>query len=180
MYAEARSAKMDQVTASMERGTTVQHRHADQSAVWSDIRKKSTRMGSRSSTDAMEAVFSESKSRLETFVERFAPVEHQVGAIFMVKKVEYGLELFDSVSTWSALMPQLVNSWAMDAIDAVRVAQFSKLQTRNIIEALCSGAWKVAPALGQGWDARRTEKRLTAGALLVEDELIHVAAFSRV
>ena len=180
MYAEVRASKMDHVSASMERGTTVRHKRADQSAVWSGIKRKSMRMQSHSPTDAMEAVFSDNKNRLETFVERFAPVEHQVGAIFMVRNVECGLELFDTVSTCSAYMSQLVRSWAMDAIDAMRVEQLARRETASIIEELCSGSWKVSPALGLGWDARRTEKRLTAGGLLVEDKLIHVAAFSRV
>ena len=58
-------------------------------------------------------------------------------------------------------------------------ADEARRETTSIIDELCSGSWKVSPALGLGWDARRTEKRLTAGALLVEDHPVHLAAFSR-
>ena len=179
MYAEARASKMAQVTDSMKRGTTVQDKRADQEAVWLDIDAKSARMRSRSSTDAMETVFSDNRTRLETFVKRLAPVEHQVGAIFVARGVECGVELFDGVSTWSKFMPQLVSSWAMDAIDDVRLGQLARGKTTDIIERTCSGSWKVSPALGLGWDARLSEKNLTAGALLIEERLVHLAAFLR-
>jgi hypothetical protein len=179
MYAEVRASKMDHVTASMQRGPTVRHKRANQSAVWSDIRRKSARMQSYSSTEAMETVFSDHKSRLETFVERFTPVQHQVGAIFLVRNVETGVELFDSVSTCSTYMSQLVKSWAMDAIDGLRVEQLARRETTSIIDELCSASWKVSPALGLGLDARRSKNNLTAGALLVGNYPVHVAAFSR-
>ena len=163
----------------MKRGTTVQDKRADQEAVWLDIDAKSARMRSRSSTDAMETVFSDNRTRLETFVKRLAPVEHQVGAIFVARGVECGVELFDGVSTWSKFMPQLVRSWAMDAIDDVRLGQLARGKTTDIIERTCSGSWKVSPALGLGWDARLSEKNLTAGALLIEERLVHLAAFLR-
>ena len=179
MYAEARASKMEQVTDSMKRGTSVQHKCANQSAVWDGISTKSARMKSHSSTDAMESVFRDHKPRLETFVERFVPVEHQVGAIFVAQGVQCGVELFDSVSTCATFMPQLVRSWAMDAIDALRLEQLARQETADIIERLCRGSWKVSPALGLGWDARLSEKDLTSGTLLVEDDLVHLAAFAR-
>ena len=180
MYAEGRADKMDHVSASMNRGTSVRHRRADQSAVWSGIRKKSMRMRSYSAAEAMHEIFSAHKPRLETFVERFTPAEYQVGAIFMVRNVECGVELFDSVSTCATYLPQLVKSWAVDAIDRIRVEQLAGRDKVNILKELLTGSWNVSPALGLGWDARRREKALTAGALLVEDRAIHVACFSRV
>ncbi len=179
MYAEARASKMAQVTDSMKRGTSVRHKRANQSAVWSDISAKSARMESHSSTDAMESVFRDHKPRLEMFVERFVPVQHQVGAVFVAQGVQCGVELFDSVSTCATFMPQLVRSWAMDAIDDTRVEQLARQETADIIERLCRGSWKVSPALGLGWDARLSEKALTSGTLLVEDHLVHLAAFAR-
>ena len=179
MYAEARASKMAQVTDSMARGTTVQYKRADQGAVWSSIDAKSRRMRSHSSTDAMETVFRDHATRLETFVKRLTPVEHQVGAIFVARGVECGVELFDSVSTWTASMARLVRSWAMDAIDDQRLEQVGRRKRVDLIDRLCSGRWKTSPALGLGWDARLHEKGLTAGALLVEEQLVHVAAFDR-
>ncbi|MCH2400415.1 MAG: hypothetical protein MK364_14965, partial [Pirellulales bacterium] len=179
MYAEARASKMAQVTDSMARGTTVQYKRADQGAVWSSIDAKSRRMRSHSSTDAMETVFRDHATRLETFVKRLTPVEHQVGAIFVARGVECGVELFDSVSTWTASMARLVRSWAMDAIDDQRLEQLGRRKRVDLIDRLCSGRWKASPALGLGWDARLHEKGLTAGALLVEEQLVHVASFDR-
>ena len=179
MYAEARASKMAQVSDSMARGITVQYKRADQGAVWSSIDAKSRRMRSHSSTDAMETVFRDHATRLETFVKRLTPVEHQVGAIFVARGVECGVELFDSVSTWTASMARLVRSWAMDAIDDQQLEQLGRRKRVDLIDRLCSGRWKASPALGLGWDARLHEKGLTAGALLVEEQLVHVAAFDR-
>lgn len=67
----------------------------------------------------------------------------------------------------------------MDAIDDQRLEQVGRRKRVDLIDRLCSGRWKTSPALGLGWDARLHEKGLTAGALLVEEQLVHVAAFDR-
>ena len=67
----------------------------------------------------------------------------------------------------------------MDAIDDQRLEQVERRKRVDLIDRLCSGRWKASPALGLGWDARLHENGLTAGALLVEEQLVHVAAFDR-
>ena len=64
-FAEGRSAKMQQVTASLE-GTG--NRGSDQGAVWNLLREKSARLSTVSDTSAMSAMF----EKLDTPIEAFA------------------------------------------------------------------------------------------------------------
>ena len=93
------------------------HRRSDQGAVWSLIAEKSARFGAASDTSAMSAIFDKVGTSLDEFVAAFPPVEHQVGAVFLINGQPAGLELFDAASTWRKLSPKLVRSYAVDALD---------------------------------------------------------------
>lgn len=55
----------------------------------------------------MSAVFDKVGTSLDEFVAAFPPVEHQVGAVFLINGRPAGLELFDAPSTWRKLSPKL-------------------------------------------------------------------------
>ena len=174
MYQKVRADKMRHVSAQMLKDEAP---FADQGAVWSEIEGKSRRMNVRSATDAMDSIFTQEKTRLDVFVKRCTPVEHQVGAVFALDGRECGVELFDAVSTWATFSPRLVRSWAVDAVEEGAPASRGRRTTVNLIERLCDGSWKVSPSLGVGWDARLAANDVTCGALLVKDSLVHLAAF---
>ena len=174
MYQKVRADKMRHVSAQMLREEAP---FADQGAVWDEISGKSMRMDVQSATGAMDKIFTEKKTRLDVFVKRCTPVEHQVGAVFALDGRECGVELFDAVSTWRTFSPPLVRSWAIDAIDGETAARRNHRPTVDLIKRLSDGSWKVSPSLGIGWDARLAANDVTCGALLVKDSLVHLAAF---
>jgi hypothetical protein len=75
MYARGRAARTSQVTASMRSTGT---RRSDQSAVWSDITAKASRMNAASPTQAMAAVYDHHALTIEEYVRAFAPRSRQV------------------------------------------------------------------------------------------------------
>ena len=71
-----------------------------------------------------------------------------------------------------------------DAIDdgGGRDVRRRRERLTDMIERVCSRSWTVSQALGLGWDTRSrsaSDENLTAGALLVDDRLVHLAAFER-
>ena len=125
-YATGRAMRMGQVTRSIvDRG----ERLSDQSAVWAHIAEKSARMEARSATSAMEQIFNQHAESLDAYVSGCIPADGQCGALFAIVDgagVEgaerrpriVGFDLFDSAQTFRQLLPKLVRSYAIDAIDS--------------------------------------------------------------
>ena len=90
---------------------------SDQSAVWAGIEEKMARLGARSNTAAMSAMYENLQQPIEDFVSAFQPMDGQVGAMFLVNGRPGGIELFDAPATWRKLSSKLIRSYALDAID---------------------------------------------------------------
>ena len=106
--------RMRQVTESMPMSGA---RTSDQAAVWADIAEKSARMGAESPSGAMEEIFAVHAKFAERCLKALSPSERQCGALFMIDGRVVGFDLFDRAVTLRRLLPKLVRSVAMDAID---------------------------------------------------------------
>ena len=132
----------------------------------------------------MEAIYSTHGGSIERYVEALAPVDHQVGAVFLVNGRIAGFDLFDRPSTLRAILPKLVRAVAVDALDAdgshgaahdeTAAASLSRLFLGTVADA----AVHVTPALGLGDDVRLTGPGITGAALVVHGTVIHACAFA--
>jgi len=176
-FAEGRAARAKQVTDSlMDAG----HRRSDQGAVWSLIAEKSARLRASSDTGAMSAIFERVGASLDEFVAAFPPIEHQVGAVFLINGHPAGLELFDAASTWRTLSPKLVRSYAVDALDrrdAEQIPQASVDLPTVFARAVASSPVLCFPATGEGEDVRLTGADIAGAALVARGRAVHVSAF---
>jgi hypothetical protein len=193
-FAEGRARKMAQVTRSMRAGGG---HHSDQMDVWNTITAKSARMHAPSPTAAAAVMYSAHEDRLEEFVVacalespspdasagdygEFTAAENQTGAAFAINGKVLGVELFDSAETLHKLLPKLVRSYALDAIDAEGEATHSPAvaEVEAFLKSLGQATATTATGVGLGQDVRLTEESLTGGALLDGDRLIHLSAFA--
>jgi hypothetical protein len=175
-YSSGRSAKMEQVTQSL---LTTGARASDQSAIWTDISKKSIRMGSDSPTQAMAAMYERHDSDLEDYVGAFSAVEGQVGALFAINNRVIGVDLFDYALTLQKILPKLVLSYALDAIDSSvdRPTTPSVDSAKELLQALTKAEAKRFPAVGDGEDVRLSATNLAGGALVADERVVHLSAF---
>ena len=105
---------MAQVSSSlMSRGQA----RSDQHAVWADIRLKAAHLKAESSTAAMSDIYERYTKRIDDYVGAFAAIDRQVGAVFTINGNIVGFDLFDFSGTFKKLLPKLVRSYALDAID---------------------------------------------------------------
>lgn len=126
-YASGRAMRMAQVTRSI---VDCGQRLSDQSAVWADIANKSARMEARSATSAMEQIFNQHAESLDAYLSGCIAVDGQCGALFAIvdrtsvaeaaerRPRIVGFDLFDRAQTFRQLLPKLVRSYAIDAIDS--------------------------------------------------------------
>jgi len=65
----------------------------------------------------MADLFRHAETALETYVQAFSAVPGQAGAIFALGGRAVGLEVLFSPDTFAKLLPKLIRSYALDAIE---------------------------------------------------------------
>jgi hypothetical protein len=185
-YASGRAKRMAQVSASIQ---TERSYRSDQSAVWADIASKSSRMHASSPTSAMEALYVDHSTSIEKFVEACRPTDWQVGALFAVNGALVGMDLFDREVTLRKILPKLVRSVAVDALDgggdgarndaAATVAVPFPHQVARFLAAVASVSQTTTKAIGLGDDVRMNGSEITGAALVVDGTVIHLSAFNQ-
>lgn len=175
-YARGRSMKMGQVSAAM---VLTGARHSDQGEVWADIDAKAARLNTRSATHAMADIFEEHGARIEDYVRAFAAAENQVGAMFAINGDIIGFDLFDCAPTLRKLLPKLVRSYALDAIEVQtsKSAEAGRDHAEQLLHELTAAEARRFPAIGVGEDVRIDGPRLTAAALVADERVVHLSAF---
>jgi len=176
-FAEGRRSKLRQVHfARLEVGEAV----ADQGAVWSEIGAKTRRMAVDSPTSAMTDIYRSHRARVEDYVGAFHPLPDQVGAVFAIGDRIEGLELFDSVDTLATVLPKLIRSYAIDAIE--RVSEHRRnpelADAAAFLKTLGTASEQRFPAVGLGEEVRLTAPGILAAALEVDGEILHLVAFA--
>jgi hypothetical protein len=157
------------------------NRRSNQGEVWDDISMKLDSLGSQSDTQAVESAFIDHDKQLNGFVENLQPVENQLGAVFSIRGRVIGLELFDSDKTCGMLMPKIIRSYALDAIDpGLRGSAPANEQSPDmLLQRVGKTAIHEAQAVGEGMDLRfDNASGVAGGALLARDRIVHLVAFT--
>ena len=176
-YARGRTERLASVLHSLaETGERV----SDQAQVWHSIAAKAAAMDAASPSRAMSSIFERHAGTLDQYVESVNSLPDQVGAVFMVGKERLGLDLFDQPETFASMLPRLVRSYAVDVIERPFSHKSSgrASEARSFLGAVFKASFEDRPALGLGRDLGCVSDRLVAGALLVDEVLVHLAAFS--
>jgi hypothetical protein len=176
MYVGGRQAKMAQVSGSLAAAGS---RRSDQSAIWSGVADLMRCQRVESSTDRMDDVFRAQRREMSEYVAAFPAVEGQVGAVFALGGRLRGVELFDREATLRKLLPKLVRSWALDALEhADRPCEVAPAEAvRSLLEGIAACRMEVHEAVGLGRDVRLNGERLAGGALVHDDRVVHLCVF---
>jgi hypothetical protein len=157
-----------------------QEARSDQGEVWADIDLKMSRMQSRSDTAAVEKVFEDHEENLGKYVEALTCVEGQVGAVFSIKGQLAGMEFFDRADTCSLLMPKIIRSYALDAIDpGYRGSDSLGISSPvEVIKLVTGASYSSHKAVGEGEDLRfDSTPNIAGGALFARDRIVHLCVF---
>lgn len=177
-YAAGRAKRVMQVSASLR---TSGRRSSDQAAVWADIAEKADRLEAHSPTGAMEEIFTRHAAFTDEAAAALTPRDGQRGSLFMVDGRVVSLDLFDSPSTLSRLLPKLVRGAAIEALDMRERTPVAVPLQRSIAEhflaRLSASSLDVRDAVGLGRDIRLEAPALAGAALALDQRIIHLAAF---
>jgi hypothetical protein len=183
LYASARAEKMAQVSRSMRYHDSYQ---SDQSAIWDSIERKVANFEVHSATGAASDIFDDRGAELDRLVADVKPLPDQVGAAFMVRGRLSGAELFGSAHTFATLLPKLVRSYGLDAIDERQHARSAVDRDAATLDQVTKFLTMIEqlpvlrkPALGLGEDLRFEDRALVGAALVHEERVVHLSAFVR-
>ena len=175
-FAAGRAAKVASVSDCLAQG---QGAVADQSEVWHHIAAKAARMDHHSETGAMADLFRHAEQDLEAYVPAFSAAPGQVGAIFALGGRVVGLEAFFSPDTFAKLLPKLIRSYALDAIELPE--DHSPVpppdSAVSFLRKVAAAEVQESPAVGLGKTLRVKAAGLAGIGLQVDNDLIHLAAF---
>ena len=152
-----------------------------QGAVWSEVARKMSCMGSRSASGALQDMFETCDKKLNQMLDNFSAPEGCHGAAFAVNGEILGVDLFETPTTFSKLWSKLAKSYAVDALEEVTEDRKS-LQPESVLEWIKSARcgkqeWFDSPGLGQ--DVRIEGDKLIGAALVAERQLVHLQLFQK-
>lgn len=176
-FHRGRRNKMASVHESLRAAGT---RTANQSAVWNDISDKCAKLNVDAPTSAMADVFEQHRARVGDYVAAFEPEPGQTGAMFAIGERVEGLELFDCDATLAEMLPKLIRSYAIDAIETVKSHRRNPRANAadDFIARLARAEITTYPAVGLGTEVRLSGPDVIAGGLVAEQRLVHLAAFA--
>ncbi|MFQ5635560.1 MAG: ARPP-1 family domain-containing protein [Gammaproteobacteria bacterium] len=176
-FHEGRKRKMASVHASLR---ATGRKAADQGAVWEDIADKCEAMEVATPTSAMADIYRSHRTRVEDYVDAFTAGDGQIGAVFAIGENVEGLELFDCDETLADMLPKLIRSYAIDAIETVESHRRnpSAVSADAFISRLVTAEVETYPAVGEGTEVRLTAPGVIAGGLVTDERVVHLAAFA--
>jgi hypothetical protein len=174
-FSKGRARKAARVSQSLREGG---YRDSNQGEVWDDIGEKMAKMEVDSSTHAIADAYEHFSGSVDEYVDAFAASETQVGACFAINGKIRGVELFDVSDTCGKLMPKLIRSYALDAIEErQQTATAGSQGIRDFIQAVAAAPADSFKALGEGEDLRIHSNTIAGGALAARERVVHLCAF---
>ncbi len=152
---------------------------SDQGAVWSEVARKMTRMGSKSSSDSLHDFFTDYAKKLDALVGTCKLPEGSNGAVFAINGKIVGADLFDRPATLMKLWLKVSRGYAADALeepkenppsaDAAQITAWLKSATS------AEQLWYDSPGIGQ--DVRIEGKNVVGATLVVNEHPVHMELF---
>ena len=176
-FSESRAKRFAHVSEDIK---STGNRRSDQGDVWREVSMKLQSLGSHSPSEAVEQAFEDNEDRLEAYVRELRSQEGQFGAVFAIHGRVRGLEVFDCAETCAKLLPKIIRSYALDAIDPrMRGRDRSKADSPEaLLEQVAGAKYHESEAVGEGVDLRfENENGLVGGALLARERIVHLVAF---
>ena len=132
----------------------------------------------------MRDIYQQRSRSIDEFVHAFPAVDGQIGGVFAVGGKLSGIELFDHPATLGELLPKLVRSYALDAIEhsELRGSAHAVPTTEGVagfLQEIRDAGTEVHGGVGLGTDVRLSGPRIVGGALVHDDRVVHLSAFRK-
>ncbi|MEX2178505.1 MAG: DUF6569 family protein [Gemmatimonadaceae bacterium] len=176
LFAAGRADQMAAVTMCLK-----QHgqRHGDQAGVWGAVDERAAACGTRSPTSAMKDIYDDREAAIAELLAGLTPQPRQAGAVFALGGRVVGMELFETPEMFLTYFNKIARGYALDATVEPEHAAFEPGDADELLRALRRASAERFKAVGLGEDIRIDDAAVQGGALVLDDRLVHLAAFRR-
>lgn len=154
----------------------------NQIEVWRAVAEQVRRLRVRPPTLALDEVYAGHEARLARYEDGLEAQRDQVGALFAINGEFVSLQLFDAAATFAELQPKLVRSHALQALlqenEPEALAEPGAAAADWFLAALSEAPVSRFAGVSLGENLRLESRAVTGSALVVEDRLVHLVAFS--
>ena len=155
---------------------------SDQGAIWDEISEKASRRAAESGSMAMAEIYRKERPVINDYLENFAIVDSQIGAIFLINGKVVGMDCFGKTQTFEKTFKKIVESYALDAIDwydEKAESKRSKTKVNTFLQTANDAQVETHPSVGLGTDCRLDSEKCNGFALAHEDQVLHLSVFAR-
>jgi hypothetical protein len=153
---------------------------SDQMAVWNEVSRKLSAMGSTSPSREFDQVYQDNAARLNDLSSRLQPPAGCHGVLFAVAGKIEGADLFDQPATLAKLWTKLVRGYALDAME-LGESEAPPITTEDgsrWLQAAAGAKTESYPSPGIGRDVRLEANALSGSALVVDEQAVHLELFA--
>ena len=182
MFAKARFSKMETMSQRANGSSNESYdKSADQQQTWEQINRKFSSFNDYSSSESMQDIYKNKENILAEFEKELTMPENAVGCIFAIGNRVLGFELFSSHQLFADLYPQLLKSYALDAIERRNRNnnQPSLDDAKKIIHDADNSLAKQCKNSGLGNLFTINTNDICATILMLDDKIIHFTCFSK-
>ena len=176
MAKAARSSKSSSVSHSLK----MHHCYSsDQSQVWEDIHEYHCDLGSHSNTGAMKAAYDQREDDLRACREAFPLVEGQRGVVIFVNGEFSGCEILSRADAYKLVHEKIIESYSLEAFRDKKESSGkpSAKKAKTLLGQISSWKTERFKSVGLGEDLRLQNCDSHGNALLVDESIVHAAAF---
>ena len=131
---------------------------------------------------AMAEIYRKERPAIDDYLENFAMVDSQIGAIFLINGKVVGMDCFGKAETFEKTFKKILESYALDAIDwydSKVDSKKSKAKVNNFLKTANDAQVETHPSVGLGTDCRLDSSKCTGFSLSHEDQVLHLSVFAR-
>jgi hypothetical protein len=155
------------------------HAESDQGEVWDEVQACLDGVEARSETASLTDAFVSAEETLREHCKQLVLPEGAAGVLVGRHDRIIGMDLFDSPTTLKTLWGRLSDAYFFDALrDPAAAPPTPADHAQRFIERLGSAAKPRVPALALGDELEITGEGIVGAALLYDNGLCHLAAFS--
>jgi hypothetical protein len=150
---------------------------AEQGAVWDEVAHKSQRLSANSATSAMHDIYESRRNRLDEFSAAVSRRDAQSGTLVAIGGAFAVLDFVSRADVFAALHGPLVQSYALDAIEAADAPAPSLDHAQALVDQVAEARITITDGIGLGLDARFATGRIAGSGLIATGELVQLTAF---